>query len=158
MEENQDLLDDYIVDENSEQPYSIPDRGKRFVNHIIDYILTLALGFVTGLVVGLMQTQNSFYYSERDAVLQELYYNLLGVFVFILYYTLTEYYFKGKSIGKFVTKTRVVRRNGGELTFLRCLGRSCARIIPFDAFSIFFRDDNLMWHDSLSDTMVVDDF
>lgn len=162
MDDNKNLLDDYLVTENTAPEYYTPDRGKRFANYFIDRIILVALFFGVGVLYAMMpsSSNNDFYYDgySDTSVMEELMLQVVSIFISIFYYACTEYFMNGKSIGKLVTKTRVIRRSGGELTFLRCIGRSAARLIPFEAFSIFFNDNNIMWHDSLSDTMVVEDF
>lgn len=98
-----------------------------------------------------------FFYDGSTNTGEELLLYVVSYILMVLYFVSTEYLLDGKSLGKFLTKTRVIRTNGEALTFSRVLGRSLARIIPFDAISIFFNESNTMWHDSLSDTIVVED-
>jgi uncharacterized RDD family membrane protein YckC len=62
----------------------------------------------------------------------------------------------GRTLGKFITRTRVVRLDGTRPTLWQIVGRSFARFIPFDAFSAL-NEVPRPWHDSLSGTMVVND-
>ncbi|MDA7501644.1 RDD family protein [Chitinophagales bacterium] len=71
------------------------------------------------------------------------------------YYIFPEWAFNGKTLGKLITKTRVVRMNGKPLGFGIFLLRTCCRLIPFDCFSFFFLARG--WHDQLSNTSVVKD-
>lgn len=62
---------------------------------------------------------------------------------------------KGRSIGKYFTKTKVVMEDGSVPKTTDIILRTLCRLIPFNAFS-FFNDEARGWHDSMSDTYVVD--
>lgn len=75
---------------------------------------------------------------------------------FVIYYSVIEGGLKGKTIGKYFTKTRVVNLDGSQPTFVTFIGRSFARIVPFEAFS-FLGDKKTGWHDRWSETIVIDE-
>ena len=82
---------------------------------------------------------------------------ILGFIIYIIgYYVVCESIW-GKTLGKVITNTKVVDREGNKPSFLRILGRSCARWIPFEIFSFLFGGFPVGWHDSLSKTFVVSD-
>ena len=58
-------------------------------------------------------------------------------------------------LGKFVTGTMVLMEDGSKPTFKDIFIRSLCRLIPFEAFS-FLGAEGRGWHDSMSDTYVVD--
>jgi uncharacterized RDD family membrane protein YckC len=62
----------------------------------------------------------------------------------------------GKTIGKYITRTKVVSTTGLPLTQSQCIQRTLCRIIPFNTFSGILFNGNF-WHDSISKTMVVED-
>ena len=59
-----------------------------------------------------------------------------------------------RTIGKLVTGTRVVTTDGNVPGFGKVLGRSLARVIPFEVLS-FLGAIPIGWHDKLSGTRVV---
>ena len=61
----------------------------------------------------------------------------------------------GWTFAKLITGTRVVRIDGTKPSFPQVIGRTLARFIPFEPFSVLFSDSKLGWHDSLSNTRVV---
>ncbi len=61
-----------------------------------------------------------------------------------------------RTLGKFVTGTKVVDIHGKKPSFLKVLGRSAARWIPFEQFSFLVSKHPMGWHDLLSKTLVVD--
>jgi len=73
---------------------------------------------------------------------------------YIGYYTLMETKYQ-KTIGKFVTKTKVVNKNGTKPQGGDILRRTFCRIIPFDRISFLFTPNG--FHDRLSDTTVIKD-
>ena len=80
---------------------------------------------------------------------------LLCYIPYFIYYPLMEFYF-GKTIGKILTKSTVVSKDGGKITFGQAVGRSLCRLIPFNSFS-FLGASAIGWHDRISKTRVVSD-
>jgi uncharacterized RDD family membrane protein YckC len=75
-----------------------------------------------------------------------------GVFYF-LYYFIFEY-FKGQTIGKMLTKSKVVSSSdNNNFFFLRVFIRTLTRLIPFDILSYIFTSRGL--HDIFSKTTVI---
>ena len=77
--------------------------------------------------------------------------NMVLMFIYLSYFFVTEGIF-GRSIGKFITGTVLVDENGEKPDFGSVVKRSFSRLIPFDNFSFL---GNRGWHDSISDTYVV---
>ena len=73
--------------------------------------------------------------------------------VAFLYFFLWEKFSEGKTPGKYITGTIVISTDGQKPTTKQYLSRSLYRIIPFEAFTFFGSDG---WHDSMSDTRVID--
>ena len=71
-----------------------------------------------------------------------------------LYYFVMEYFF-GFTIGKLLSNTRVTFESDDKPKFLLVAIRTISRLIPFEPFSIFFDDNQRMWHDKLSKSTVV---
>lgn len=73
----------------------------------------------------------------------------------LVYYAVVESVTGGRSVGKYVTKTKAINQYGQRLDIGTVLKRTLCRIIPFDPLS-FLGSVPRGWHDSLSDTYVVD--
>lgn len=136
------LLDDIQVQKSDSKTYTEAPKGKRLANYLIDrFILMLSLGtimvFIPILTVG--NTLQNY---------------LLGAIFTIVYYSALETSLSGKSLGKYLTKTRAINADGSKMDSNTVLKRSLCRIIPFEAFS-FLGDEG--WHDSLSKTIVIED-
>jgi len=120
----------------------------RLANALIDYFMfwLLLVGVIAVLALSLSE-------SAFDALFQGFSGNLMGLAVMLLYYIVMEAFF-ARTVGKFITGTKVVDESGGPVGLGQVVGRSFARFIPFEVFS-YFGDDKRGWHDSLPRTRVV---
>lgn len=151
-----EILDDFKTNDESETQYSIAGRGKRLANYFIDLIGYMLFSGVIGVLIALVLSPESQFFEESETAVQKIKEYLLGIIIITVYYSVQEYFFKGKTLGKLITKTRAVTMNNGKLTFADALKRSLCRLIPFEAFT-FFDDNPRGWHDSIPNTKVIDD-
>lgn len=126
----------------------------RFINFLIDYVLINLSLYGIGMLMGTL------YYATGS----ETVYNIImsfdnrlvewsiSIVILVGYYILFEYLTKGRTIGKFITGTVVVKEDGSVPVFNDILKRSFSRIVPFDAISFLGSNG---WHDSWSETKVV---
>ena len=121
--------------------------GIRFVNFLIDFIVWLVLAFIISFVIGL-------FIQPTDQGMISIIGYILIFGTFIAYYAIMEIKFQ-KTIGKFVTKTKVVKMNGEKPTDGDIITRTFCRLIPFDRLSFLFVKNGI--HDFLSKTKVVKD-
>jgi uncharacterized RDD family membrane protein YckC len=131
--------------------------GKRLANALIDFI------FSSLLTAGLMFVFTVVWASVVDEAIFTAMENMNSFVDHILTFairTATYYipleYFMGKTIGKMITRTKVVTRDGEKAELGDIVIRNLARIIPFDALS-FFSENPVGWHDKAGNTIVVDD-
>nr|WP_321234563.1 RDD family protein [uncultured Psychroserpens sp.] len=133
----------------------LADKGIRFANYIIDYIIQIGLGAAIGFVLGVISELTGNY-----ALIDFFFYSgsimefVFGYLILLLYYTVFET-LTGRTLAKFITKTKVVLYDGSKPSFNEILVRSLCRLIPFEQFS-FLGNDSKGWHDSISKTYVVD--
>lgn len=130
-------------------------RGRRFANFVIDtlcyYLLSAVAGFV--YVIYLVVTRGEQALQGEPISTLESY--AIGISASLFYYVSLEGLF-GRTLGKLITGTRVVREDGAPLTLGTVLKRSLARFIPFEPFSFFGIEETPRgWHDTLSKTLVV---
>ena len=78
----------------------------------------------------------------------------IGFVLGTIYYSIFEG-LTGRSVGKLITKTKVVNEEGEKASFDSIIRRSLCRYIPFEALS-FLGSDAIGWHDTLSKTRVVE--
>jgi uncharacterized RDD family membrane protein YckC len=131
-------------------------RWRRFFNWLIDYACFTLLSMLV-----LLPYAAWLYARGGEAALAALETpNLLrdygiGIAAMLLYYIPMESLF-GFTIGKLVTGTRVVNADGGRPRWGQIVGRTFARFIPFEPFSLLFSSDERRgWHDSLPGLYVV---
>jgi len=129
---------------------NVVNSGTRFLNLIIDSIAWYILIIIVFLIVGLFIPTNA---SASDFFV--VIFNLILIFgTFFAYHSIMEIKFQ-KTLGKFVTKTRVVKLNGEKPEKSDIISRTFCRLIPFDRISFLFMKNGI--HDYLSKTKVVKD-
>ncbi|TVR84590.1 MAG: RDD family protein [Chitinophagaceae bacterium] len=119
----------------------------RFLHFIIDTFAYFTLTFIFAYFLGL-------FIVTTDQSLFTLIVYLILIVVFFGYYIFMETKYQ-KTIGKFITKTSVVTKDGAKPALGDILRRTFCRIIPFDWISFLFTKNGL--HDRLSDTTLVKD-
>ena len=141
---------------------------KRMFNTLIDTMILMAIFSLFG---NLEDLKNALIAKTSNN-------NALSIFatIFVLYYSIFEYFF-GKTVGKFITKTKVISNDGSKVSLLQCIGRVFSRFLPFEYLSFIingiFRSDSkqysiaeyfsylinesVFWHDSLPNTLVIED-
>ena len=130
--------------------------GKRFANYIVDvivyYIIILLIGVVYGLLIAFVGINGA---PEDFETINPFLNLLITVSIQLSYYSIMEYKL-GKTIGKLITGTLVVNQFGEQVTYKTALLRSLSRIVPFYQFSLLGTPCR-GWHDSWTDTFVVDE-
>ncbi|HAX16830.1 MAG TPA: hypothetical protein DIV44_14525 [Leeuwenhoekiella sp.] len=119
----------------------------RFVNFLIDFIVFLLL-----VLIGSLSLDSVFVTSNSDFLLAVGYGMVL--LIFLLYHGLTEYFFQ-KTVGKYITKTIVVTKDGEKPDAGTIALRTLCRLIPFDRLSFLITKNG--FHDRFSNTQVVKD-
>ena len=107
--------------------------------YIVFFVIVLAVIFILG--------------DARLDILDGIAGNLIGIGFYLLYYIGFELAF-ARTLGKFVLGTIVVDEKGDKPTVGQFIGRSFARLIPFEALSCI-GSQSRGWHDSLAKTYVV---
>ena len=119
----------------------------RFIHFIVDTIAFVILTIIFAFVLGL-------FINPTDQSLINLMGYLMLAAGFFGYYVFMETKFQ-KTIGKFITKTKVVNKNGTRPEVGDIVRRTFCRLIPFDRLSFLFTPNG--FHDKLSDTTIIKD-
>lgn len=112
---------------------------KRFLNYVIDRFAKYIVFFIILGIAG----------ATHQIIL-----NVIAGLFFVSYHIVCESVWQ-KTLGKVITKTKVVDMQGNKPKFWTIVLRSICRMIPFDFISFFFGGYPVGWHDSLSKTFVV---
>lgn len=148
MEQNQ-LLDDF------EQEWVYASHGKRLVNFLFDLF---------GYYIVIYFFAILYFWSNRAAVIEEVgepngslefIFLILYFFSYFFYYSIIELITGGRSLGKLITGTKAVNLDGSKMSVGTIFKRNIIRMVPFELFS-YFGTPCYPWHDSWSDTMVID--
>jgi uncharacterized RDD family membrane protein YckC len=137
-------------DDGSIDGTRLASRWRRFSNLMVDdivyYLIIAAIAVPIAVSVG----------TDR---LGEIFLGMssLGRWLFFValrtaYYVLCEAT-TGRTVGKLISRTRVVSESGGKPTFVQILQRSLSRMVPFEPFSFFSPTPG--WHDRWSKTRVI---
>lgn len=128
------------------------------MNLIIDAIALQAISLVASFVVGVVVVPariaaNGVLTPEDEAGLHVAGF-VTELAVYLAYFVVMETIFQ-RTLAKLLTGTIVVTKSGTRPSFGQVLGRSLARLIPFEALTFLFDEHPVGWHDSLSKTRVV---
>ncbi len=122
-------------------------RGQRFATLLLDSFFYYLFAFVIGIVIVL---------SGQERVLDSIPDIVLGALIMFAYYVPQEAY-AGRTLGKWIMKTRVVNEQGGPISLKQAVGRALCRFIPFE-FVTFLgggKQGPRGMHDEIPKTMVV---
>ncbi len=145
-----------LVEEQKNQTkyFDTVSGGKRFLNYFLDilfiYGLSAVFGFFLGILLVVTNSQMLNKFLQEDNILANY---ALGFIIVLIYYVVLEAK-TGRTIAKYITKTKVVDSNGETPDLGTIFIRTLCRFIPFEAFS-FLGSDASGWHDKLSKTKVV---
>ena len=150
-------MENYYTDPNPQQDLLSDDltvslqqagAGKRFANYLIDLI---AFYILAGSLAAILMYRGVIS-SDIDPITDRIVtYILRGLFMGIV-----EAIFKGKTLGKLITRTRAVNEDGSPITAQTAFMRGLSRLVPFEAFSAL-GDPSYPWHDRWTDTYVIDE-
>lgn len=118
----------------------------RFVNFLVDTIVFYVIALFIGVIIAVSSPE-----LVNDSGFTLVSY-AISISVFLLYFSVSEAFANGRTLGKLITGTRAVKEDGTPLNFGDAFKRALSRIVPFEAFSGFAERP---WHDSWTDTTVV---
>lgn len=137
---------DFLSSENS---FVRASTGKRFLNYFIDLLVFSIIFFIIGIFLTTITP-------VADELVESDSFGLLLTLIYALYMSMVEASFKGKSIGKLLTKTRAVNLDGTNISTGKAFSRGFIRVVPFCALSAFGNPCN-PWQDRWTNTMVIDE-
>jgi len=143
----------YLQDLESEVYQEPADKGLRFVNLLIDYIVLIVVlyGLMFAYAVMTISSGNDFSFADESRGPGFSFYFFIYLF-YVAFYTLFEGATNGRTLGKLITNTVAVRKDGKPFSFKDALLRSLCRLIPFEALAALFTEP---WHDNITNTTVI---
>jgi len=144
--------------EESAPAFDLADVGRRVVNFLVDHLLFFLLLIPAWRLLELIRLLRVWDEGAGDGNMIVVVERLLwALVIYVLYFTLVEGMTGGRSIGKLLTRTRVIQKNGDRAGFADAFLRSLCRCIPLEVFSAVPHKPPYPWHDRLSETLVVAD-
>lgn len=125
---------------------------KRFGNYLVDALVVYIFIYLLELFAVLLFDHGYPGFSNWFTELGSFQYTLFTIAITIVYQGLMET-LTMRTVGKYLTNTKVIYRDGTKPDASTILIRTLCRQIPFDALSYLGR--TIGWHDSLSKTLVV---
>ena len=145
MSQKNEILDDDIISKDS-RTFENASIIRRYCIGFIDVIVMFIIfGITTDIFLPVANIKMDY----QNTVVITMY------FVIILYYFVFEYFFKGRTVGKFIMKTKVINKIGNPPTLKQVFIRIVARYMPFEYLTILTRKDRIALHDSASGTRVI---
>ena len=138
METQTDLLAE-LHEEINQEPVST---GIRFANYIIDIVIFYVLVVLIALLLASLEPEGQ----------DKAFVYLITYLIYVGYYTAMEGATQGRTIGKLITGSKVIKEEGSPITWKDALMRSLARIVPFEPFSAL---GGYPWHDKWTKTKVI---
>lgn len=126
-------------------------KGQRFTNWVIDVVFFYCCIFIFLFIKSLITEAAPIPPGTSPTALR-----ILSVMIFLIFNSVIETVFGGKSLGKYITGTRAVNEDGSRLDGTAAFLRSLFRVIPFEPLSALGKRA-YPWHDRWSRTYVVDE-
>lgn len=125
--------------------------GQRFVNYLIDTVVMYVFTWGSSTILLLFFYATSQGQQPRLEGLQLILFPFV-LLLFVVFFTFSEGVSSGRSIGKLVTGTKVVKTDESEITWKDAFVRSLCRLVPFEPFSAL---GGYPWHDRWTNTKVI---
>ncbi|MBO0358780.1 RDD family protein [Hymenobacter sp. BT186] len=124
--------------------------GQRILNYVVDLVAFYIIIFVFAIAYSMIAA-----FSGNQEMVNDLdspWTTVVSFLILLSYYFIMES-LTGRTMGKLVTRTKVVMEDGSKLTAKAVMQRTLSRLIPFEAFTFFGSGPGL--HDRLANTRVV---
>ncbi|MCB0648449.1 MAG: RDD family protein [Saprospiraceae bacterium] len=117
---------------------------QRIINFSIDFLAVITMAYI---IINILDILNLI--DKRSSG------GMILLIIAFGYFFLLELFYQ-KTLGKFITKTIVLKENGDKPTLSELLTRTICRFIPFDPLSFLYAQYTPKgFHDTLSKTIVV---
>lgn len=129
----------------------IASNTKRFINWIVDSISISILWFILLPFIVVLLKKIGLFDNLQEGETISLEFTVLPII--LLYYVVFEGIFK-TTIGKLITRTKIIRLDNEKVNFIDILLRTLCRFIPLEQLS-FLSEKSVGWHDRISETRII---
>ena len=136
---------------SDERPLVRASLIKRIINYFTDIIV---FSILASIFLTLFYPEASGWVNNPNGI--NLKDQLMISFLYGLYMSVTEALFKGKTIGKLITKTRAFNLDGSTISSQTAFLRGLCRLVPFEQLSAL-GIPSCPWHDKWSGSIVADE-
>jgi uncharacterized RDD family membrane protein YckC len=133
-----------------DEKLNLAGQGDRLINFIVDMITFIILWLALSIILMLLGVNHT--YSDESGEQIPIIPMILVIPIFWGYYIIAEFFLQ-RTLGKLITKTKVVSKTGDKPTLGQIIGRTLSRSIPFEYFSYLITVKGI--HDKLSGTRVI---
>jgi uncharacterized RDD family membrane protein YckC len=140
-----------LQNSSDERPLVRASLIKRIINYFTDIIV---FSILASFLLALFYPEASGWVNNPNGI--NLKDQLMISFLYGLYMSVTEAIFKGKTIGKLITKTRAFNLDGSTISSQTAFLRGLCRLIPFEQLSAL-GIPSCPWHDKWSGSIVADE-
>ncbi|NMB82308.1 MAG: tetratricopeptide repeat protein [Ignavibacteria bacterium] len=135
-----------IIKKNLRENIVLANKNKRILNLVIDAILLQFIYFFL---------MDQYFSLQYEIILYKFSWGIIFILAYFFYYFVSEA-LTGRTIGKFITGTKVLCKDGTPLTIRKAFVRTLIRFVPFDPFTFWnSSSEPIGWHDSIPGTIVV---
>lgn len=129
----------------------VASSNKRLVNMFVDLFTSLVFIFVGAYFIGILLV----FFDVNALSFLNNFESFISYGLWLVYYIVFEFYLN-KTIGKYLSGTKVIMDDGSKPTIKAIFIRSICRLVPFEIFS-FSGKTPIGWHDRWSHTLVIDE-
>jgi len=129
--------------------------GQRLANYIIDLVTFYVVIFLLAIVITIF-SPSTIVDAEAGWLGSPIVGRIFYLFLYALYMSGVEAIFKGKTLGKLITRTRAVNFDGSKISTGTAFARGFSRAVPFNPLSAL-GSPCIPWHDKWTDTVVIDE-
>jgi uncharacterized RDD family membrane protein YckC len=148
---DENLWDDALYEQEALEHLK-PPAAVRFVHLLADSMAVLVCYYVFAFAAYYLMIQTDYWFK----LFTYAYFMQITIAViYVLYVVLMEGFAGGQTLGKLITRYRVVRCDGTPPSLKQIILRTLIRFVPFECLSVFLSDRKGMWHDRWSRTFVV---
>lgn len=129
----------------------LASKGSRAVNSIVDSVIILFLWILLSIGLFLIGFDHMLFDENTGEEFPSIIFVIFLPIYFLYYFTMEARY--QRTVGKYITKTKVLTKEGAKPSVSKVALRSLCRLIPFEYLSFLASPNGI--HDLLSETRVV---